>query len=40
MGDEEGAVDGPDPWGGDVAVTHILVVSDPVRSREFWILEA
>ena len=30
-------MDGPDPWGGDVAVPHILVVSDPVRSREFWV---
>ena len=26
-----------DPLGTDVAVTHILVVDDPVRSREFWV---
>jgi catechol 2,3-dioxygenase-like lactoylglutathione lyase family enzyme len=26
-----------DPLGADVAVTHILVVSDPVRSRDFWV---
>ncbi len=25
-----------DPLGTDVAVTHILVVDDPVRSRDFW----
>ena len=25
------------PLGGDVAVTHILVVADPARSREFWV---
>ena len=25
------------PLGTDVAVTHILVVTDPVRSREFWV---
>jgi catechol 2,3-dioxygenase-like lactoylglutathione lyase family enzyme len=25
------------PLGGDAAVTHILVVSDPARSRDFWI---
>ena len=25
------------PLGSDVAVTHILVVTDPVRSRDFWI---
>jgi catechol 2,3-dioxygenase-like lactoylglutathione lyase family enzyme len=25
------------PLGTDVAVTHILVVADPVRSRDFWI---
>lgn len=24
------------PLGADVAVTHILVVADPVRSRDFW----
>ena len=24
------------PLGRDVAATHILVVSDPVRSRDFW----
>ena len=27
----------PDPWGADVAVTHILVVSDLARSRDFWV---
>jgi catechol 2,3-dioxygenase-like lactoylglutathione lyase family enzyme len=26
----------PDPLGPDVAVTHILVVTDPARSRDFW----
>jgi catechol 2,3-dioxygenase-like lactoylglutathione lyase family enzyme len=26
-----------DPFGPDVAVTHILVVTDPARSRDFWI---
>jgi catechol 2,3-dioxygenase-like lactoylglutathione lyase family enzyme len=26
-----------DPLGPDVAVTHILVVSDPSRSRDFWV---
>jgi len=26
-----------DPLGPDVAVTHILVVSDPARSRDFWV---
>ncbi len=26
-----------DPLGPDVAVTHILVVSDPGRSRDFWV---
>jgi catechol 2,3-dioxygenase-like lactoylglutathione lyase family enzyme len=25
------------PLGSDVAVTHILVVTDPVRSRDFWV---
>jgi len=25
------------PLGGDVAVTHILVVADPARSRDFWV---
>ena len=25
------------PLSGDAAVTHILVVSDPARSRDFWI---
>ena len=25
------------PLGSDVAVTHILVVTDPARSRDFWI---
>jgi catechol 2,3-dioxygenase-like lactoylglutathione lyase family enzyme len=25
------------PWGADVAVTHILVVADPARSRDFWV---
>ena len=25
------------PLGTDVAVTHILVVADPVRSRDFWV---
>ena len=25
------------PLGTDVAVTHILVVADPARSREFWV---
>ena len=24
------------PLGAEVAVTHILVVTDPVRSRDFW----
>jgi catechol 2,3-dioxygenase-like lactoylglutathione lyase family enzyme len=27
----------PDPWGAEVAVTHILVVSDLTRSRDFWV---
>jgi catechol 2,3-dioxygenase-like lactoylglutathione lyase family enzyme len=27
----------PGPLGPDVAVTHILVVADPARSRDFWI---
>jgi catechol 2,3-dioxygenase-like lactoylglutathione lyase family enzyme len=27
----------PGPLGPDVAVTHILVVSDPAVSRDFWI---
>ena len=27
----------PGPFGADVAVTHILVVADPARSRDFWI---
>jgi catechol 2,3-dioxygenase-like lactoylglutathione lyase family enzyme len=26
-----------DPLGADVAVTHILVVGDPARSRDFWV---
>jgi hypothetical protein len=26
-----------DPLGADVMVTHILVVGDPVRSRDFWV---
>jgi catechol 2,3-dioxygenase-like lactoylglutathione lyase family enzyme len=26
-----------DPLGAGVAVTHILVVGDPVRSRDFWV---
>src|SRR5215475_1068628 len=26
-----------DPLGADVAVTHILVVTDPARSRDFWV---
>jgi catechol 2,3-dioxygenase-like lactoylglutathione lyase family enzyme len=26
-----------DPLGADVAVTHILVVADPARSRDFWV---
>ena len=26
-----------DPLGADVAVTHILVVGDRVRSRDFWV---
>jgi len=25
------------PWATDVAVTHILVVADPGRSRDFWV---
>ena len=25
------------PLGPDVAVTHILVVTDPARSRDFWV---
>ena len=25
------------PLGRDVAVTHILVVADPARSRDFWV---
>ena len=25
------------PFGPDVAVTHILVVADPARSRDFWV---
>jgi catechol 2,3-dioxygenase-like lactoylglutathione lyase family enzyme len=25
------------PLGADVAVTHILVVTDPARSRDFWV---
>ena len=25
------------PLGPDVAVTHILVVTDPPRSRDFWV---
>jgi catechol 2,3-dioxygenase-like lactoylglutathione lyase family enzyme len=24
-------------WGPDVALTHILVVADPARSRDFWV---
>ena len=27
----------PGPLGADVAVTHILVVADPARSRDFWV---
>ena len=27
----------PGPLGPDVAVTHILVVTDPARSRDFWV---
>jgi catechol 2,3-dioxygenase-like lactoylglutathione lyase family enzyme len=27
----------PGPLGPDVAVTHILVVADPARSRDFWV---
>lgn len=27
----------PSPFGPDVAVTHILVVTDPARSRDFWV---
>lgn len=30
MGEEDG------PLGADVALTHILVVTDPLRSRDFW----
>jgi catechol 2,3-dioxygenase-like lactoylglutathione lyase family enzyme len=25
------------PLGADVAVTHILVVADPARSRDYWV---
>jgi catechol 2,3-dioxygenase-like lactoylglutathione lyase family enzyme len=25
------------PLGADIAVTHILVVADPARSRDFWV---
>jgi len=25
------------PFGPDVAVTHIMVVADPARSRDFWV---
>jgi hypothetical protein len=25
------------PFGADVAVTQILVVADPARSRDFWV---
>jgi hypothetical protein len=25
------------PLGADVAVTHILVVTDPAQSRDFWV---
>ncbi len=25
------------PLGADVAVTHILVVANPARSRDFWV---
>jgi catechol 2,3-dioxygenase-like lactoylglutathione lyase family enzyme len=25
------------PWGRDAAVTQILVVADPARSRDFWV---
>ena len=25
------------PLGSDVAVTHILVVAEPTRSRDFWV---
>jgi catechol 2,3-dioxygenase-like lactoylglutathione lyase family enzyme len=27
----------PGPLGSDVAVTHILVCADPLRSRDFWV---
>ena len=27
----------PGPLGPDVVVTHILVVTDPARSRDFWV---
>jgi catechol 2,3-dioxygenase-like lactoylglutathione lyase family enzyme len=27
----------PGPLGPDAAVTHILVVTDPARSRDFWV---
>jgi catechol 2,3-dioxygenase-like lactoylglutathione lyase family enzyme len=27
----------PDPLGSDAVVTHILVVADPVASRDFWV---
>jgi catechol 2,3-dioxygenase-like lactoylglutathione lyase family enzyme len=27
----------PNPLGSDVAVTQILVVADPARSRDFWV---
>jgi catechol 2,3-dioxygenase-like lactoylglutathione lyase family enzyme len=29
--------EGGGPLGADVAVTHILVVADPARSRDFWV---
>jgi hypothetical protein len=25
------------PLGAEIAVTHILVVTDPARSRDFWV---
>jgi catechol 2,3-dioxygenase-like lactoylglutathione lyase family enzyme len=30
-------IDQDSPFGPDVAVTHILVVADPARSRDFWV---
>jgi len=40
MGSEEKLMEQDDrdgPFGADVAVTHILVVADPARSRDFWV---